>query len=114
MKDASPVPVGDATDRVAENTEGEDGGTGPCGKGGNVVGPGETVVEEDAKITHGMGYRYAELGVGCAEVKVRKGGTKKVRRPGRWGEGERACELCYVHALWENFRDFVAAIAGIM
>ena len=25
-----------------------------------------------------------------------------------------ACELCCVHALWENFRDFVAAIARIM
>ena len=26
----------------------------------------------------------------------------------------RVCELCCVHALWENFHDFVAAIAGIM
>ena len=51
---ATPIAVGDPSYRVAEDSQGEYSGASTCGEGGNVVRPGESVIEEDAEVSDRM------------------------------------------------------------
>jgi hypothetical protein len=51
----APVGIVEATDRIAENEEGTDGGTSPMSHGVNMRYPGEGLMEEDAKVLNDRG-----------------------------------------------------------
>ena len=52
VENTPPVGIRDPSDGVTQYTEGEDCRSGACGEGGDMVFPGELVVEEDAQVPH--------------------------------------------------------------
>ena len=53
-KHTPPVGVQDPTDRVPQNSKGGNHGLGTGGKGGDVLFPGELIIQKDAQVLHSV------------------------------------------------------------